>query len=131
MLLDKKKTGWGVGEVFVQPLRYVRLRFCPVDFSHGHMITEYIIIAGREETKFVYEKDFEKECKNVISLMKISHSISPYEKTNFRFALLEKELSRNLDILASQQLSIVSAARRAFLRPRRGLSRVGHWFLGV
>ena len=61
-----------------------------VDFSHGHMTTEDTIIAGREETKFVYEKDFEKECKNVISLMKISHSISPYEKTNFRFALLEK-----------------------------------------
>ena len=66
------------------------------------MITEDTIIAGREETKFVYENDFERECKNAISWMKISDSISPYEKTNFRFALHEKELSRNLNILASQ-----------------------------
>ena len=34
--------------------------------------------------------------------MKTPDSISAYEKTNFRFALHEKELSRNLDILASQ-----------------------------
>lgn len=44
-----------------------QFKFFLVDFSLGHMITEYTIIAGREKTKFVYENDFERECKNAIS----------------------------------------------------------------
>lgn len=66
------------------------------------MITEYTIIVGREETKFVYENDFERECKNAISKMKIPDSISPYEKTNFRFALHEKGPPCSFPLLALQ-----------------------------
>lgn len=65
LLLDEKKnigTGWeGRGGPCPAP------KVCQTSRSVTWSLNTHAIIAGREETKFVYENDFERECKNAIS----------------------------------------------------------------